>query len=367
LGPKKPAWDILGAVTRALAAAAAFTLGLGVAWIARADTPAQDLRAASSTTTNSSKWAGSSVEGSTYIGTGSFYASGYRDPYTSIALFVRPTYDLGTKYKLALRARLYVEEELTLPDNTAGRRFYPYDPWVWLAADNLHTFERSKIRIGGLARLVLPLSYESRYQHLLFGVGFGPNVNRIFELGQPGADDAHKWTLGLTYGFIFYKYVQSSDFRGSGPGDTTGCLAPPSPGAPGVGGEGGPTGSAADRCGGPANTNFAFANVVIATLAHGKWSALATLLLSNQFNYSIPADALTSTNAVATGRTDTTWGIVALSYQLRPRLGLSAGVSSQQPALDARYRYPRFPFFDFTNGANANNFTQFFLSVNGTL
>ena len=53
------------------------------------------------------------------------------------------------RYKLALRARIFLEEELTSPDTPNGRRFYPYDPWFWLAADNLHTFERSKIRIGG--------------------------------------------------------------------------------------------------------------------------------------------------------------------------------------------------------------------------
>ena len=115
------------------------------------------------------KFEGSSAEASTYIGSGSFYASGYHNPYASIALFVKPSYALGTRYKLALRARIYVEEEFTSPDTPNGRRFYPYDPWVWLSADNLHKFERSKIRIGGAVRTILPLSYESRYQNMLFG------------------------------------------------------------------------------------------------------------------------------------------------------------------------------------------------------
>ena len=48
-------------------------------------------------------------------------------------------------------------------------------------------------------------------------------------------------------------------------------------------------------------------------------------------------------------------------------MGVSAGISSLQPALDSRYRYPRFPFFDLSGGANANNFTQFFVGVNGSI
>ena len=63
------------------------------------------------------KFEGSSLALATYVGTGSFYASGYRNPYASLAIFARPSYDLGTKYKLAVRARIFLEEELTSPDN----------------------------------------------------------------------------------------------------------------------------------------------------------------------------------------------------------------------------------------------------------
>src|SRR5262249_7556103 len=172
--------DILPAVTRARAAAFALFF---VAWAqhyALADTAIPDVVKAP-TNEQLGRWKkfeGSLVEAATYIGSGSFYVSGYRNPYVSLALYAEPTYDLRTRYKLALRARLYVEEELTQPDNPVGRRFYPYDPWFWLAADDLHTFERSKIKIGGIVRTVLPLSYESRYENMLFGIGAGPNVFR---------------------------------------------------------------------------------------------------------------------------------------------------------------------------------------------
>jgi hypothetical protein len=346
-----------------LAAVGLVVVAQTYAW---ADNPAQDI-VRSPTTPESGRlknWQGSTVEASTYIGSGTFYASGYHDPYVSLALFAKPSYSLGTRYKLALRARIYVEEELTLPDNPEGRHFYPYDPWIWLAADNLHTFERAKIRIGGVVRTVFPLSYESRYEHMLFGIGAGPSVSRDFNFGQVN-DEARKWTLKLSYGLIGVKYVQTSHFRGSGPGDETGCMAPAGGGAPGAG-SGGFSGSEGDHCGGPANTNFSIANTIIAVLAHGKWSGMVSFYVANTFKYSFPADSLTADNAALTGRSDSTWGIVALSYELRPHVSLNAGVSSLQPALDSRYRYPRFPFWDLS-GANGNNYSQVFFSVSGSL
>ena len=311
------------------------------------------------------KFEGSTAEFSTYIGSGSFYTSGYRNPYASLALFARPSYSLGTRYKLALRARLYAEDELTSPDNPTGRRLYLYDPWIWLSADDLHTFERSKLRISGLVRVVVPLSPESRYQHMIGAVGLGPSVSRKFEFGDVN-DEKRKWTLKASYTFLFYKYLQTSDFRGTGPGDTTGCLAPPSAGAPGLSG-GGPTASAADRCGGPANPNVSFGNALALSLARGKLSGMVTLLVQNTFNHSFPDDMLTPTNGVSTGRRDISWGIIAATYQLRPHFGVSAGISSYQPALDSRYRYPRFPFFDLSGGASFNNYTQFLLSLEGSI
>jgi hypothetical protein len=313
------------------------------------------------------RFAGSALELSSYVGSGTFYASGYRDPYVSIAAFARPTYDLGTRYKLSLNVRLYAETELTEPDNPEGRHFYPYDPWVWLSALNLHTFERAKLRVGGILRTILPLSYESRYANLLFGLGAGFNLNRPFELGH-AADKSRQWTLTLSYAFIFYKYFHSSDFRGSGPGDTSGCRAPDSAalgGATASGGE--PSVSASDRCGGPVNPDFSFQNGFVLALARGKWSLTTTLLIVNTFDYAVATDAYTSANAIYRGRNDTTWGIVAVGYQWRPRIGFSAGISSQQPALDARQQNLRFPFFDLSGGLNANNYTQLFASVNGTL
>jgi hypothetical protein len=311
------------------------------------------------------KFHGSLAELSTYVGSGSFYVSGYRNPYTALALYARPSYDLGTRFKLTVNARLFITTELTAPDDENGRRVYVYDPWVWLSAQNLHTFERSKLRISGTLRTVWPVSPESRYANMLFAAGAGPSLNRKFEFGQ-SADPAAQWSLSVSWGFIFSKYLHTSHFRGDGPGDTTGCRAPSSLPASGASAGGAPAASDSDRCGGPANTNFALQQAFVANLARGKWSVGATLLVINTFKYAFPADVYTADAAATLGRSDQTWGIMTLGYQVRPQIGVAIGLSSLQPALDSRYRYPRFPFFDFS-GANAHNYTNVFVSVNGTL
>jgi hypothetical protein len=101
-------------------------------------------------------------------------------------------------------------------------------------------------------------------------------------------------------------------------------------------------------------------------LARGKWSGMLSLYIANSFKYAFPGDMLTPENAVLTGRSDTTWGIASLSYELRPHISLNAGVASLQPALDSRYRYPRFPWWDLSSGSY-NNYSQLFFSVSGNL
>ncbi|HET6150032.1 MAG TPA: hypothetical protein VFH68_21000 [Polyangia bacterium] len=309
------------------------------------------------------KFAGSYVELSNYVGSGTFYASGYHDPYVSTALYLKPVFKLGTKRDLALNARLYLETEYTAPDNPQARRFYPLDPWIWLTARNLHTWERSKIRLSGLVRLVIPMSYESRYANLLFGTAVGGSATRDFELGSANAQ-GKRWGLNLSLGSVFTKNIHSSVLRGNHPGDTTGCRTAQA--LPTVSGGDSPTASGSDRCGGPLNTSFGLMTSMSATLSRDPWSFSATLILINQFRYAVPVDAFAATD-VPRGRDDLTWGLLSVGYEISAHLGVGAGVSTYQPALDSRYRYPRIPFFDLSGGANANNYTQLFVNVNGTL
>src|SRR5437868_8671142 len=162
----------------------------------------------------------------------------------------------------------------------------------------------------------------------------------------------------------FTAYARSSET----PGDngTSGCRGPRglSPGA--VVGPDGPSVLAADRCGGPLGTVYGLRSAILASLSRGKWELGLTLLVDNAFKYRIPPDPYTSPNAIDRGQADSTWGIVSVSYSLTDHFTANAGVSSFQPALDLQ-NHLRFPFFDLSGGANANNFTQAFVSLTGTL
>jgi hypothetical protein len=315
------------------------------------------------------RFGGSYAELSAYVGSGSFYTSGYRDPYVSNALYLRPTFQLGTKFDLTLNGRVYLEEEWTTPDTSNGRRFYPLDSWLFLKAANLYTAPRAKIKVSGTLRLVMPTSYESRYAHLVAGLGAGGGAARAFEFGRPNAA-GKRWNLGLSLGGTFTKSLRSSDLRGNFPGDTNGCRAGGGANPGGISAGGAPAAADTDRCGGPLNTSYTIMSSGNASLSHGRYSMSMTLIVINEFRYtvdpSIWGNALSTVDTVPTGRADWTWGIVAFAYDLTDHYALSAGLASYQPALDSRAQNIRFPFFDF-NGGNANNFTQFLISLTGTL
>jgi hypothetical protein len=313
------------------------------------------------------RFGGSFIDLSTYVGSGSFYTSGYRDPYVANAISFRPSYLLNPKYKLTLNGRLYVEEEYTRPDLPNGRHFNILDSWIFLSAKNLYTIPRAKVTFSGSVRGIVPLSYESRYAHLISAAGFWLGAARPFEFGRPDAQ-GKRWNLFLSLNEGFTKDFYSSKTRGLFPGDTSSCRVTGSNGATGAGGNPGD-----DRCGGPLNTNYGFTTVGTVALSRGKWSFTTMLSVINSFKYEVDQSTMLAIYMNADpafqtprGRNDATWGILSLGYDLTDHLGLSAGLASFQPALDSRYQHLRFPFFDFSGG-NANNFTQAFLSVTGTL
>jgi hypothetical protein len=313
-------------------------------------------------------FAGSIAEVTTYIGSGTLYTSGYHDPYVADAFFIRPTYQLGTKYKLSLNARIYVEEEWTLPDNSTGRRFNPLDSWIYLTAKDLYTMPREKVRFSGTVRAVVPVSYESRYAHLDTALGATGSAARVFEFGRPDAQ-GKRWELATSLGLGYTKSIYASDLRGNSPGDSTGCRATGP--VTFVSGPGGPSPSETDRCGGPLNTSYTVTTSGNLALSRGRYSLTMTLIVINQFKYAV--DQTTSNLIIAAGdtapqgRADFTWGIIAAGYDISDHLSVSLGIASYQPALDSTYQHLRFPFFDFTDGPNANNFAQLLVGVTGTL
>jgi hypothetical protein len=329
------------------------------------------------------RFAGSTAEITTYIGTGSFYTSGYRDPYVSNAFFLRPQYNLGTKYKLSVAGRIYFEQEYTTSDLPNGRSFNPYDSILYFNAKNLYTMPRAKVTFFGGLRATIPVSYESRYAHLVTAFGISGGATRTFEFGRPDSQ-GKRWNLTLTWGEGFSKAVRTSDLRGNSPGDTTGCrITGPN------GYTGGPGASDSDRCGGPLNTSFGITSTGAVAVSRGRYSVSASLIVINEFKYAIddstynlivananamqasqmPSSqnySLATQGQVARGRADITWGMLTAGYDINDHLSLSVGLASYQPAMSSDYKSLRFPFFDFA-GANSNNFTQVLVGVAGTL
>jgi hypothetical protein len=308
---------------------------------------------------------------STYVGTGTFYTSGAHDPYVANVLMLRPAYQLGTKADLAVWARALFEVEYTEPDNQNGKHYYPQDTWLGMSARNLYSGPRSKIRISGTAQLVLPTSYESLYNHTITTVGAGLGALRPFRFGKPDAQ-GNRWSLVVSLSSRFSKNFQTSETRGSHPGDTTGCRQT----GP-AGNVGGYSLVGEDRCGGPLNTNFSISSGGGLDLVRGAYSLSISLSVINSFKYHVSPDnvlnspdassySIDTLNTIQTGRSDSTWGMISFSREISSRLSAQIGISSYQPAMSSDYKSLRFPFFDFS-GTNANNFTQLFVGVTGTL
>lgn len=347
--------------------AVVLVLVLGVTATARAQSVVKDQGAGSvvggpgkQTSWFQQKFAGSFAETGTFVGSGSFYSSGYRNPYVAGYLYMRPRFNLGTKLGLALNMRLYQVLEFTQPDEPTDRRWAPLDVWLWLSAGNLYTEPRSKIRLSGQFRLVIPSSYESIYANLALGTALGLNLSRGFKLPRD-------FGLSLSLGTVFTKNFHTKIYRGNGPGDSTGCrgIGSPSGIATGPLGEQ-PTFSDTDTCGGFLNTNFSFVTAGSIGLSWKKVSFGITLIVVNAFKYAFPKDQYQSVNAVARGQVDSTWGMLSLGYDVNDHLNFSLGMSSFQPVRTADQKGVRFPFFDFSSGNAANN-TQVFVSMSGTL
>ncbi len=306
------------------------------------------------------KFAGSFVETGLYVGSGSFYASGYRNPYASGSLYVRPRFNLGTKVALSLNARIFQLLEFTQPDEPTARRWIPLDTWIWLSAGNLYTEKHSRIRLSGQFRVVIPSSYESIYSNLALGMALGFSLSRSFKLPRDVG-------ISLSVGSVFTKNFHTQIFRGSGPNDTTGCRGLSNPSVAGQAALGELASVAdTDTCGGTLNTSFSVVSSGSLGVSWKKLSFGVTLLVINAFRYAFPKDQLTSVNAVPRGQADTTWGLISVGYDVNDHFNLALGLSSAQPARTADQKGYRFPFFDFQSGSYSNN-TQVFVSASGTL
>ena len=122
----------------------------------------------------------------------------------------------------------------------------------------------------------LPLSYESRYQHLLTGVGLGGTATRESEFGRPDAK-GKRWGLAVSFALVVVKNLNTSVLRGNGPGDTNGCMTAPPATTEANAAE--PGAASSDRCGGPLNTSLSVlsaSGVIVHARPLGRLARLCT-------------------------------------------------------------------------------------------
>ena len=209
---------------------------------------------------------------------------------------------------------------------------------------------RAKVTFFGGVRAAIPVSYESRYAHLITTLGVSLAANRAFEFGRPDAQ-GKRWNLTLTLGEGFSKALRTSAIRGNFPGDTTGCRTT------------GPHGLRGQRRAPPRTTAAAVRSAratpsrprASSALSRGRYSLSVSLIVLNEFKYSIDAATTlhrcvrrrNTSNQIATGRSDITWGIISAGYDITDHFALSVGLASYQPALDSRYQTPAFSVLRF--------------------
>ena len=310
------------------------------------------------------KFAGSSVQLATYVGSGSFYVSGYRNPYASLAFYAGPSYDLGTRFKLAVNARMFIEEELTTPDNSTAQRFYVYDPWVWLAAQNLHTFERTKIRLGASCAACCRCRPRAATKH--------DRSARDRHRDQPRVrvrsvnDEARKWSF-VSAGrpsspSTSTRATSAATARATAPAAWHRQVARPTS-ARAVPRRPRPIVVAARQT--PTTPS---PNTFVAGLTRGKVSGFVSLFITNSLKYGFPDDALHGRRR-RPGRTRATprGASSGLGYQVRPHVGVLDRIVEPSARARLTLSLPAVPLLRFLGGANANNYTQVFVSVNGTL
>src|SRR5262249_35753667 len=146
------------------------------------------------------------------------------------------------------------------PDDENAHHFQPTDIWFWLAGN--WTEPKSKLKFSGLARVVVPASYESVYANLVLGLAGGLGVSRKFEWGK----DKH-WNASVSLSSAATKNFHTHTYRGSGFDDLSGCRGMHTPASLGTAARSvdGPAVSPGDACGGPLNTNVS----VVSSLSLG--------------------------------------------------------------------------------------------------
>ena len=279
------------------------------------------------------------------LGLGSFVMDKFaRQPYYGWSINLAPRVFLYKDLWLSMSFSMSGElSQSFTSNNTYPRVFMPSDLFVSLKYK--YVIPKIKVNFSPFIRIGAPTSAESRARDLYLSTGIGFDLNRMFG----------KHVL-LGYSFRYNK-----NWNGS-----TSTVIPRYAslirlnGAEDAGG--------GQAYGGGLTSEMSIMNRLMASfIINDQWSISVVLGISNAWTYkgALPSerDEFTNENAKpGRGQSDSTSGVIDISYQPWEHVGFSIGMSSSQPAFTADNKSLRFPFFDFTS--EGNNFTQFYFDVN---
>ncbi len=313
---------------------------------------AQAILAGESTTKGSGAHFGGIITFEQSLGLGTFVADEYaRNPYYGWSFYFRPRYYINRKMYVELRWGFDVELTSSYTSASSGaisnkkHQFMPSDVYLMYRYNSLLKEKHTGISFSPYVVLNFPASYFSRHQGLYLGSTFGFHLS----------DAVAKGKLFLDYRFSFkknfHKYTESLLSKSESYPIALARL-------------GGNEDLGEYIASGTDNTSFTFSNsFMISWSMTDKWSLTLLLGINNSFGYvSYPNDEFKA-KAAKSGRprSDTTQGVIDLTYQPWRHYGFSIGISSYQPAKTANNKSIRFPFFDFIS--EANNFTNFYFDV----
>jgi len=294
------------------------------------------------------RWGGS-FSFSQSLGLGTFVADSFaRQPYYGWSISLSPRVFLYKK-DLWLSAAFSMSGELSQSyssGNTYPRVFMPSDFFVSLRYK--YQIPVIKVNFQPWVRVGAPTSAESRARNLFLSTGFGFNLNRMF--------GKH---VVLSYGFSFNK-----NWNGS-----TNAILPATSSLVRLDGAE-DAGSGQAYGAGSLTTELSIRNSLMASfIINDQWSITLMIAIGNSWSYqgALPSDPDQYTNENAKpgrAQSDSTSGVIDVSYQPWEHVGFSLGIASSQPAFTSDNKSLRFPFFDFSS--EGNNFTQFYFDVNVT-
>lgn len=317
---------------------------------AKADSMGQEMPEAVALMTGSAgnnsskgKFSGS-VALSQFLGIGTFVSDEYvRNSYYGYSLTIRPRYFLLDNLYMELTFSLQGElTESYQTSTTYPRQVMPSDLFLLIKGNNVSTIPVLGINFSPYLRLGAPTSYESQHRDMYLSIAPGFDLSRMFG----------KRVL-INYGFRFSYFWHGATnvklnrdvalARIDGAEDAGGGVI----------------------YGDTVNPEFSVFNRLMTTfILNNEWSITLLLGIQNTFmnNVAPSLDEFSSEFADGgRGQSDSTMGVIDLSYQPFEHVGFSLGLSSSQPAKTADNKSFRFPFFDFSS--EANNFTQVYFDV----